>query len=73
MMTEIEKKTLETQMKETEERLKYQRALYRVHDCDDLDLKQYFQNVIKDYEKKHSKEVKKKSFQTKDFDGRGLA
>ena len=68
-------------MKDTEKEAKliYQRALYRVHDCDDPDLKQYFESLIKDYEKSHP-EVAKKSVASKkvqplplDFVGHGLA
>ena len=58
-MTDMEKRTLEEQMKETEARLRYQRALYRVHDTDDPDLKEYFNNIIKDYVKAHPENGKK--------------
>lgn len=81
MMTEAEKQALEAQMKETEERLKYQRALYRVHDTTDPDLKLYFQNIIKDYKKNHPEQFPKKEDPrqqllpgfAKEFDGHGLA
>lgn len=77
-MTELEKKELEAQMKETEARLKYQRALYRVHDTDDPELKRYFQDIIKDYKKTHPEpgqkfEDPRQMKLALDFKGHGLA
>ena len=78
MMTEAEKRALEEQMKETEARLKYQRALYRVHDTTDPELKQYFQEIIKDYKKTHPEPGKKPEDPRQmklalEFNGHGLA
>ena len=78
MMTPQEKTKLELQMKETEARLHYQRAKYRIHDTDDPDLKQYFGDIIKDYERKHPEEAPKKEDPRQqllplEFDGHGLA
>ena len=39
---------------ELEDRIKYQRAIYRYHDCDDPALKEHFAGIIKAYEKKHN-------------------
>lgn len=65
---------------ELEDRIKYQRAIYRYHDCDDLALKEYFASIIKAYEKKHNVGKKKEDSRqhflpgfVKDFDGHGLA
>lgn len=62
---------------ELEERIKYQRAIYRYHDCDDPALKEHFQGIIKAYEKKHNISQKKDDpRQLKlalEFNGHGLA
>lgn len=39
---------------EIREKLEYQRAIYRFHDCDDTALKEHFESIIKAYEKKHN-------------------
>ncbi len=66
--------------KELEERIRYQRAIYRYHDCDDPALKEHFAGIIKSYEKKHNIGKKKEDPRqqllpgfVKSFDGRGLA
>ena len=65
---------------EIEERIKYQRAIYRYHDCDDPALKEHFAGIIKAYEKIHNIGKKKEDPRQqllpgfiKAFDGRGLA
>ena len=65
---------------ELEDRIKYQRAIYRYHDCDDPALKEHFMSIIKTYEKKHNVGKKKKDSGqqflpgfVKVFDGCGLA
>ena len=65
---------------EIEERIKYQRAIYRFHDCDDPALKEHFADIIKAYEKKHNIGKKKEDTRqqllpgfVKAFDGKGLA
>ena len=40
---------------ETQDRLRYERAIYRLHDTDDPALKEHFRTIIKDYEKAHPK------------------
>lgn len=63
--------------KEIEERIKYQRAIYRYHDCDDPALKEHFASIIDAYEKAHNIGKKKEdSRQLKlalEFNGHGLA
>jgi len=65
--------------KEVEERIKYQRAIYRLHDCDDPALKDHFQGIIDSYEKKHNMKKARVDKQPvlpgfRDiFDGKGLA
>ena len=65
---------------ELEERIRYQRAIYRYHDCDDPALKEHFAGIIKSYEKKYNIGQKKEDPRqqllpgfVKAFDGRGLA
>ena len=65
---------------EIEEHIKYQRAIYRYHDCDDPVLKEHFAGIIKSYEKKHNTYKEKEDPRqqllpgfVKAFDGRGLA
>ena len=65
---------------ELEDRIKYQRAIYRYHDCDDPALKEHFASIIKSYEKTHNIGKKKEDSRqqllpgfVKAFDGRGLA
>lgn len=80
-MTEVEKKELAAQIEETKSRLVYQRALYRVHDTDDPDLKRYFEGIIRDYRKSHPEPGKKQEDPrqqllpgfAKEFNGHGLA
>ena len=65
--------------KELEERIRYQRAIYRYHDCDDPALKEHFAGIIKAYEKKHNLHKHEDPRQqllpgfVKAFDGKGLA
>ncbi len=40
---------------ESDARLHYERAKYRVHDTDDPALKEYYQQLIASYEKSHTK------------------
>lgn len=65
---------------EIKERLVYQRALYRVHECDDPALKEHFESIIKEYEVKHNIGKKHEDPRqqllpgfVKEFNGRGLA
>jgi len=65
---------------EIEERIKYQRAIYRFHEVDDPALKEHFAGIIKDYEKKHNIGKKKEDSRQQMlpgfvhmFDGKGLA
>ena len=65
---------------EIEEKIKYQRAIYRYHDCDDPALKEHFAGIIKAYEKAHNIGKKKEDSRqqllpgfVKAFDGKGLA
>ena len=65
---------------EIREKLEYQRAVYRFHDCDDPALKEHFESIIKAYEKKHDIGHKKEDPRQqllpgfiKEFNGRGLA
>ena len=44
---------------EIKERLVYQRAIYRIHECDDPALKEHFSAIIKEYEAKYKQEEKK--------------
>ena len=44
----------ETVTKELQDRLAYQRAIYRIHDTDDPALREYYGEFIKNYEKAHS-------------------
>lgn len=63
--------------KEIEERIKYQRAIYRYHDCDDPALKEHFAGIIKSYEESHGLRKKKEDpRQLKlalEYNGHGLA
>ncbi len=45
---------IEVVNKRTEETLRYERAKYRVHDTDDPALREYYREIIKKYEAKHS-------------------
>lgn len=47
-MTEVVKRDLE-------DKLRYERALYRIHEVDDPALKEHFNKIVKDYEKSHPK------------------
>ena len=47
-MTEVVKNDLE-------DKLRYQRAVYRLHEVDDPALKEHFNKIVKDYEKAHPK------------------
>lgn len=65
---------------EIKEKLVYQRALYRIHECDDPALKEHFEKIIKDYEIKHNIGKKHEDQRqqllpgfVKEFNGRGLA
>ena len=65
---------------EIKEKLIYQRAIYRIHECDDPALKEHFQSIIKEYEKKHNIGIKKEDPRqqllpgfVKEFNGHGLA
>ena len=65
---------------ELEDRIKYQRAIYRYLDCDDPALKEHFASIIKTYEKKHNVGKKKEDSRqqllpgfAKVFNDRGLA
>jgi len=62
---------------EIEEHIKYQRAIYRFHECDDPVLKEHFASIINDYEIKHNIHKKKEDpRQLKlalEYDGHGLA
>ena len=62
---------------EIKERLVYQRARYRVHECDDPALKEHFQSIIDAYEHKHMKKEDPRQQLlpgfVKEFNGRGLA
>lgn len=62
---------------EIKEKLVYQRALYRVHECDDPALKEHFQSIIDAYEHKHMKKEDPRQQLlpgfVKEFNGRGLA
>ena len=77
--TQIQKTVADVQKQEIEAKLRYQRALYRGHDTDDPDLKQYFQSLINDYERTHDVPGKKKEDPRQmvlfpaDFVGHGLA
>lgn len=69
-----------TRNQELEDRIKYQRAIYRYHDCDDPVLKEHFAGIIKAYEKKHNIGKKKEDSRqqllpgfAKVFNDRGLA
>jgi len=44
---------VEVVKKRTQEELAYQKAKYRVHDTDDPALKEYYNSIIKAYEKAH--------------------
>lgn len=66
--------------RELEDRIKYQCAIYRYHECDDPALKEHFASIIKSYEKTHNIGKKKEDPRqqllpgfVKAFDGRGLA
>lgn len=69
--------TNEVRNQEIKEKLVYQRAIYRFHDCDDQELKKYYGQIIREYEVKHG--MRKKDNQPllpgfiKAFDGRGIA
>lgn len=63
--------------REIEEHIKYQRAIYRFHECDDPALKEHFADIIRTYEEKHNV-VKKKEDPRQlklalEFNGHGLA
>ena len=62
---------------EIKEKFVYQRALYRVHECDDPALKEHFQSIIDAYEHKHMKKEDPRQQLlpglVKEFNGRGLA
>ena len=65
---------------EIREKLEYQRAVYRFHDCDDPALKEHFGSIIKAYEKKHNIGQKKEDPRqqllpgfVKEFNVHGLA
>ena len=81
MLNPTQKAKLEAQIVETEAKLQYQRALYRIHDTTDPELKARFQNIIVQYRKTHPEEQPKHNDprqQTlpgflKEFDGHGLA
>ena len=63
--------------KRSEETLRYQRAKYRVHECDDPALKEHFQSIIDAYEHKHMKKEDPRQQLlpgfVKEFNGHGLA
>ena len=65
------------QRQEIKERLIYQRARYRVHECDDPALKEHFQSIIDEYEHKHMKKEDPRQQLlpgfVKEFNGHGLA
>ena len=73
-MTEAVSKEKQQEIKE---RLVYQRARYRVHECDDPALKEHFQSIIDAYEHKHMKKEDPRQQLlpgfVKEFNGRGLA
>ena len=62
---------------EIREKLEYQRAIYRFHDCDDPALKEHFGSIIKSYEKKHNigqkKEDPRQLKLALEYNGHGLA
>ena len=62
---------------EIREKLEYQRAVYRFHDCDDPALKEHFESIIKAYEKKHDighkKEDPRQLKLALEYNGHGLA
>lgn len=62
---------------EIKEKLVYQRAIYRIHECDDPELKKYFQSIIYEYEHKHMKKEDPRQQLLpgflKAFDSRGLS
>lgn len=62
---------------EIREKLEYQRAIYRFHDCDDTALKEHFESIIKAYEKKHNigqkKEDPRQLKLALEYNGHGLA
>ena len=59
------------------EKLEYQRAIYRIHECDDPALKEHFQDIINAYEHKHMKKEDPRQQLlpgfAREFNGRGLA
>ena len=44
------------QVKKNYDRQAYERAIYRIHDVDDPELKKHFQNIIDSYEKAHPRQ-----------------
>ena len=56
--------------KSLEEKLRYQRAIYRVHDTDDPALKEHFRGIINAYEKAHPEKTCLRASLKKNLQGR---